>query len=657
MVEIQRRVAIYKALIDTDINTDILDPFQRIVEAAIYSDVKSTFSINDLSLLLKDKWVVEIPEMPLRTIVGRIVGKKAIERIKTDRNRFGVKNRELLKETATNINMQKNKIESDFDFLIDDFIEYTLRTSEVKLESIDAGKVIEAFVSEHATNISLERNKVSESTNIYFASYFLDKCLDDKRLSDILKTITFGYILSESIFITSPNETPRFGNMMVILDTPILFRLLGVNEIDEVSIYSDFVKLLQQSKAKVCTYNHCVEEMEKIIDNSCYWIENGDFDYSRASDTSIYFINKGCSRADIEECRHLIRQNIIDMDIEILHETYEKQSHPFVQDENRIYKTILEVYKEGNVYFKEDEKKDTIITDAESINKTYILRRGDKPINFANCNTIFVTNNYGLVFASKKFNDEIYFPNRNLLPTCVMDVILGTYLWIDNPMNVKELALKQMISQAYSIMTPSPQLWERYIEELTKNHERKVTTPEQDHMMRTSSFVSRALVRITMKDLKNVSYDTPMQIFEQVKELGKNEIMEEYQRREERLVEQTSTTINTLSSDLTTKDMELKSKVEMLKTLANRKVKRYTFYLNLLLSIIFTFVYLFLFYVFLDFATWKFDKQGLIYIGLLTIFIFFFFKFKIKNEQDPYGSCYSSIIKRIKNEINKEYLS
>lgn len=654
MGDIQRRVAIYKALIDTDINTDILDPFQRIVEAAIFSDVKSTFSISDLAFLLKDKWAVEIPEMPLRTIIGRIIGTKAIEKIKNDRNRFGIKSREILKDTANNISLHKTKIESDFDFLIKDFVNYTLQTSKVEIDSIIAERVIEEFISEHATNISLERNKVSETTNIYFATYFLERCVDDNRLSDILKAITFGYILSESVFITSPNETPRFGNMKVILDTPILFRLLGINEIDEVSIYTDFVKLLQQSKAKVCTYNHCVEEMEKIIDNSCYWIENGNFDYSRASDTSIFFINKGYSRADLEECRHLIRQDIIDLNIEILHESYEKQSHPFVQDENRIYKTILEVYKESNSFFKEDEKRDTIITDAESINKTYILRKGDKPINFANCNAIFVTNNYGLVFASRKFNDAIYFPNRHLLSTCVMDVILGTYLWLDNPMIVKELALKQMISQAYSIMTPSTQLWGRFIEELSKCLEKKVITPEQDHMLRTSNFVTRSLVRMTMKDLNNITFDTPTQLIEQLKEIGKKEAEVEYERQATIMADQAKQKIEIISGDLNLKEIELLRRNDLLKGLASKEGKQRLLILNFILLVIFGLGYYAILRI-LEFTDTKiYDLSSLSFIVVYTGLIVSFFVTEIKTKFYQ-GTMFSFFERRIQSKVDKKY--
>jgi|GEM_PF-5031837 len=655
MEKLKRSVAVYKALIDTDASNDILDPFQKIVETAIYEDTKMSFTIDDITSHLESKWNISIPDMPMRTILGRIVNKTAITRAKGNKKKFYVAKRELLKETAINLNEHRMRIESDFDFLVNDFIEFTSKNSNVKIGIDDTAKVIESFVSEQATSFSLNRSKVSEKTNIYFASYFLEKCIKDTKLTDILKTITFGYILSESIFISSPNEKPKFSSMKIVFDTPILFKLLGISEIDEVQIYIDFVKLLQKSNAKICTFNHCVEEMERIIDGSYFWIENGMFDLSRASETSIFFVNNGYSLADIEVLRQMLRTYITEMNIEILTESYEENHYPFNQDENKIFDTILEVYKENNPSFKVDEKRYSMERDAKSISKTYILRMGNRPINLANCNAIFVTDNSSIVFASRKYNDLIYPAGGNLLATCIMDILLGTYLWLDNPMIIKELALKQLVSQAYSIMSPSTTLWNKFVGELTKCVESNRITPEVGYLLRTSSFVSRALVKTTMKDLSSVSYDTPLELFEKVKDLGKSEIKDEFIMREELIVEQSNVKIDTLMKNIVQKDFELQKKDVKLETIASKEIKRNKFLFHLFLLFISLLVYLFLYYIFMDFETGIFNKQGLIYFGVFSLFIFLFLKVNIKNHQDPYGSIYYQIMNKIENDITRKY--
>ena len=60
---------------------------------------------------------------------------------------------------------------------------------------------LEVFLDENATYISLRSMQKSSESSVLFSIYFIEKCIIDENLSDLLKSILFGYILSESIFI------------------------------------------------------------------------------------------------------------------------------------------------------------------------------------------------------------------------------------------------------------------------------------------------------------------------------------------------------------------------------------------------------------------------------------------------------------------------
>ncbi|MHC1734156.1 MAG: hypothetical protein AB9921_00580 [Erysipelotrichaceae bacterium] len=656
MDKIVRSVAIYKALIDSSIVNDILDPFQRVVETEIFEDTKISITIEDITKSIESKTKIIIPDMPMRTILGRIVAKGALSRIKGNKRKFHVVDRNALKETAVSISEHKSKIERDFDYLVTDFASYVQANFGVKISTSDSINVIESFILEQATSITMNQNVVSEKTNIFFADYFLEKCVHDTVLSDILKTITFGHVLSESIFITSPNEKPKFSSMKVVLDTPILFKLLGINEVDEKEIYQTFVSSLQNSGAQVFTYNHCIEEMERIIDGSIFWIEKNLYDRMLASETSNFFVNNGYSIADMHLLRLTLRDQLKEKGINILVETYEASHHPFNQDETRIYETIVNFYCEDNPSFKIDEKRETIELDAKSINKTYILRMGSKPINLSNCSAIFVSDNSGLVYASKIYNDNL-FPSNNLLSTCVMDIFLGTYLWLDSPLSIKELAFKQLISQAYSIMNPSDVMWKKYVGELEKCLKDNRVTPEQGYLLRSSTFVSRALVKLTLKDLSCVSYDTPLELLEKVKELGKKEAEEQYLKKTAEITTLKNEEIKTLEDIVKIRNEEVIVRDNKSRSLAEKEIKKYSILLKFAIALIMLIGYVVILLIFYDFDTMKLNMQCLLYLVPYTVFLLSLLIIRLKDKTNIYGFIYARITQKIRTYFEKKYIA
>lgn len=647
----------YKALINTDTDSDILDPFQNIVEATIFNDILTSFSVNDISKKLINNWSIEIPEMPLRAILGRLVTKGGIKKA-SNRASYYVVKRELFKETSENIRLQKEIIEEKFEYLISDFIDYTCSQKKYDLNREDAIKEVENFLRDQATAISLNRSISSNSNCICFSIYFLEKCLQNPKLLEILKSITFGYILSESLFMPEPYNKLSISNMKVILDTPVLFKLLGISEINDSAIYISMITDLQKMGANICTFNHCVDEVQQIIEGSIYWINNGLFDPLLASETTLYYANSGYSKADIEEDSLLLRSRIEELNISIIYENYDSSIHKFMQDESLIYNTIVDVYKQKNPNFSEVENKLTLELDSKSINQVYILREGSKSVNLNFCKAIFLTSNSSLVYASKKFNDVIYPSNHNLLGTCVKDVMIGTFIWLNNPMKLKELAVNQLIQHAYTIMTPSQQLWQRFTEELKKSLENGSVSEEQAYLLRTSSYIRRSLVKATMKELENISENTPTELIEELKNEGRKKAEEEYRNKISEIEQSNEIVIENLNNNILEKDNKLNDVNEKLNELFNIEVKKNIKCLDISVAAFFAIYYFLITYIFF----FLFDINDNIgnfvtLFSTFTVFVIGFYAFNRNNSLNIYGKIYLNIKERIERRIRCKYFS
>ncbi len=644
----------FKALINTNSN-DILEPFQNLVETVIYNTANKNFTTSQITQSIFDLWGIEIPDMPLRTIVGRISAKGAVIK-STNRAKYIIKNREILKEKALLVENQLSKIEQDFHFLVNDFVDFTLNLRGQKISNDDAIREIESFINEQATYLALSQSPKDFSNNLNFSIYFLDRCLGNEKLSKITEAITFGYILSESIFIAEPINYTSFNNLNVVLDTPIIFKLLGINEIDERDLYEEMISDLIDMGAKVSTFNHCIDEMEQIIDGSIYYVDSGVFDPSIASETSLYFANQGYSRADIEEERLLLRNRISEFGIEVINETFNEPIQKYLMDENEIYQTIVSVYKDSKVTFYEAKLKNTLELDSRSINQIYVLRAGSKSLSLNGCKAVFLTSNNSLVYASKCFNDKVNSNNQNLIAPCIKDVSLATFLWLNKPITLKQLAVHKLTQRAYSIMTPNPQLWSKFIEELKKSTIKGDITEEQAYLLRTSSFVRRSLVKVTLKDLDNVTHYTPLQLIEELRNEGRHEAQTEFNQEINRVIEEKDNESKIIRDSLAQAIEEKQIVDNRIESFCRKNIKKNILVFNIFFSLLATIIYLVIFFLlWLSRDPWSAVVDFVVFSIPHTIAILVFLFYGKKECDGVFGKMYNKIENMIIEKTKSKY--
>ncbi|HCT62952.1 MAG TPA: hypothetical protein DIC19_02490 [Erysipelotrichaceae bacterium] len=644
MEKAKRSIAMFKALINLDYNNDILEPFQNLVESIIFNDSRTSFNLSQIQERLLEVWDIEIPDMPLKIILGRLVAKGSLRK-NNNRASYTIIDRKTLEVVALNVEKQKTEIMSNFDFLVNDFISFCFQSKNIEITYSEAINQLEVFLDENATYISLRSMQKSSESSVLFSIYFIEKCIIDENLSDLLKSILFGYILSESIFLELPNNNQSFDKLNIVIDTPILFKLLGINELDESSIYKLMIDDLLKMGAKITTFNHSIDEMEQIISGSIYWVENGMFDPTLASETSLYYVNRGSTKADIEEDRLTLRDRIQSLGIEVICERYDEAVQRYFEDETKIHESITKVYANGNMYFNEEASRQTLALDAKSINQIYVLRSGAKSMSLSDSRAVLLTSNSSLVYASKIYNDSLNVHSHGLVAPCIKDVHLGTYIWLNKPMNLKDLALRKSIQRAYSIMTPSHQLWQKFCEELKKCVELSEITDKQAYFLRTSTFARQTLVKITLKDLGNVTFSTPIQVLEEIKNEGKKESEEKLLLEKQKNVQ--------------LKEIFEKERAEsqnQIHKLYDQELKKKMKYLNLVSNSIVTISFSIASFLFFP-RSFNLEqvRQFIFVIIPLSFAIATFYFIDKKNKLNILGFIYSAIESRIKSDLDIKY--
>lgn len=537
MSNLTTSTAVFKALLSmNDDSGDILTPFEKLTEIILMSLPKKHFNAEDITKELNKQFNIKIDVLPMKTIFKRLRKSDVIEKKKNTAEYF-VKNFSKCELTKVAFECELSKATSIYNVLMNEckiYLEKEFNVDE-SIETIE--KWFQNFLELYANEISLKmtekfkcRKDEHNKESIYISSFIIEVCLKNSELENLLKRITFGYILNKGVFFDLKNDI-SFDDLTIILDTPIIFKAVGITILDDMKIYQEMIKSFQELGGKVKVFSHTLSEIESILRGTEYWIDQPDYNPLKASLTSEYYIVNELTKADVSYDLINIRFKIKELGIEEIEVDYFEDSSKYNQSEDRIAEVIISNYRESA--FKKDIFENSAVQyDAKSINGVYHLRKDYKSSLIQSSKAIFVTSNLSLVRASQEYN-EMQLNDKKFISTCMSDIEIGTFIWLNTPMKIEEMSFLKMTSQVLSIMEPSIQLWNKFLIELEKCEKSGEITPENCYLLRSHSVMSRELVKLTMDDIEFITSETPNQILNKFK---MNVILQEKAKSEEELL-------------------------------------------------------------------------------------------------------------------------
>lgn len=521
MSNLTTSTAVFKALLSMNEETgDILTPFEKLTEIILLKTQKKHFNAEDISIEFYKEYNIRIDVLPMKSIFKRLRKREIIEKKKNTADYY-INDIVKCQQTYSSFQSELEKTKKVYDSLMDMFKTYLENEFKVieSLQTIE--KWFQEFFEVYSNAISLRMteklkciNGVDKKESIYISSFIIDVCLENADLENLLKRLTFGYILNKGVFF-DVNNGVSLKDLTIVLDTPIIFKAVGITVLNDSEIYKDMIKSFISLGGEVKVFSHTLMEVESILRGAEYWIDRVDYNPLKASLTSEYYIEKNLSKADVALDLHNIRNKVYELGIDEIFMEYSEATSSYNQSEDKISELISNNYNES-VFKKDCFEKNTVQFDAQSINGVYHIRKGNYSTLIQSCKAIFVTSNLSLVKASQDYN-EFKKVDKKFIPACISDIEIGTFIWLNSPIKIEEISFFKMTSQVLSIMEPSTQLWNRFILELEKCEKNKEITPENCYLLRSHSAMSRELMKLTLDDIEFITSETPNQILNKIK--------------------------------------------------------------------------------------------------------------------------------------------
>ena len=379
-----------------------------------------------------------------------------------------------------------------------------------------AEAALELFVEEFSVELAMARREGLEAEveaqadeRLLVVQGFARRAVErDQATLELLEAMVKGSMLANVLYFSGVGSwTPSFPHLVVYLDTTPVIRMLGLAPDALSKAAQEMLALIKEFGITPRIFEHTATEIQGVLDGVKHGlrrVRSGEAGLDQMGTVNRevvdHLISKGSGPADIEEIVADLDRRLLAMGIQSEERPDRPQRPDF--DEARLDETLQEWI--GYRFSGPREK------DVDSLIGVHVLRDKQECRELTKTPALFVTANERLARAS-----QAYFKAdglANSIPHCITDVSLTTQLWIRRPEKQPDLARTVLIAESYAALSPTPEMWERYLAEISRGRERGNLTDQQVKTLVYSISARERLLEVTHGDPDAVDEQTPFEV-------------------------------------------------------------------------------------------------------------------------------------------------
>ncbi len=507
-------ISCYAALSCTS-QEDVMTAYARMVAAIVQQKKYKKCDIKTLCQDFKAGYGFELTYHPMQTVVQKCIELGHFTHDKHT-NELTPNYSVIDREGFMGIVKEKN---DEYAALLNAFGSYLESTHGIHSSEDDLNDRVLAFIERFGIKATVDKKIIFKIKDDYLFADFLVHCEESgqSEILDYLNDYTIGLSLSQIFTYSERPEKYTSKDATVFLDTGILFRLFGIDSVDNSDSYKQYISSMQKMGMKVKVYDHTVNEMIGIVERSKYWIGNLDYDATKCSETTYYFVSNGWSVREVDEFSSSIRYRLQN-DFNIAVDT---SPYPKVEDIRTVFEAdvkdlIIKTYKESGSTVDLAEIDFSIDQDAKSIFYTQHKNGTVVPHNLDDIKNIFITLNKSLARVGYFISRDMVAKGDKFIPVVMTDLEWGTLIWFNSPASIAQINRPRLVSAAYAAFRPSEEVTKKLNETLTLLVEDEKITPAQCYILKTNPIAQRLLAQKTMNDTAKFVDATPFEILKEM---------------------------------------------------------------------------------------------------------------------------------------------
>jgi len=415
-----------------------------------------------LSRALRDEF--EFPTMPIHVCEVLIRRAEAREYlVNVDRKVYP--NPRRLNEMVS-LAEKRSAMEAETAALAMAVVSYAKRVRSLDWTEARAYAALEALCEDYGAELALARREglardaAGDGAALSVVYGFARRALErDPATFESLVALVQGTMLANAVYFEDTRATVnRLPNLRVYLDTRPLLRALGAADEVVCEATQEMLALMREFKIRMHVFPHVLHEMATVLERVAVALRRGRPGFREQAKVSSFnreaidaLTRRGWDAGEVEALIATLPQRLADLGVM-------EQETPSQLERGHINEEMFDEILERTVGYKTKQPKDTDLRSLAAIDR---LRGGTRPRDLSHARALFVTTNGPLVSAARQFFRE---EGRDAgVAHAMLDVALTAQLWVRSSHRKPDLPRRILIADCYAALSPTPELWERWV--------------------------------------------------------------------------------------------------------------------------------------------------------------------------------------------------
>ena len=494
-------LAILKVTIDR--GGDYLDYLRPFILQVLVDHRPDPVKVETVGEHIRKQFGLEIPGRTIEIVLKRISKRyplkkqRAIYRITGD----------LPDPQITN---KRNRAERHIEAIARGLQEFSIDTPKPLSNHDEAIASICAFLAKfditcmraYLRGTTIPQSRVNNEADIVLVSDYVQHLQQkDPERFDKFQILVQGHMLANALLCPDLRNAPKtYREVTFYLDTPLLVQRLGVESESRQSASHELIDLINKLGGRVATFDHSRQELKNVLHGAAARLHSSDARGAIVREAR----KRGTTRSDLILIAESIDDKLRESGIEV-------DDTPGYIEDFQIDEAVFEDVLQDEISYYNSRAKNY---DINSVRSIYALRENKIAPSVEKAGAVLVTSNNAFAKAAWEYGKQ--YEAFQEVSSVITDFSLANVAWLKVPMGAPSIPETQLLALSYGALEPSSVLLGKYMKEIDKLEEKDTITARDHQLLRSSPYVYKELMHLTLGSDASLTEETVVQTLERV---------------------------------------------------------------------------------------------------------------------------------------------